>query len=53
MKETMVLREGFRFVRHQGMFWGEPGLYKRDRLHLNLKGTRLLVSNIKKVAEQL
>ncbi|XP_053160636.1 uncharacterized protein LOC128348917 [Hemicordylus capensis] len=45
--------EGFRFVRHWDTFWGKQVLYKRDRLHLNQDGTRLLVLKIKKVAEQL
>ena len=45
--------EGFRFIRHWGTFWDKPGLCRRDRLHLNEHGTRLLSRNIKKVAKQL
>uniref|UniRef100_A0A8C3F9E0 Uncharacterized protein n=1 Tax=Chrysemys picta bellii TaxID=8478 RepID=A0A8C3F9E0_CHRPI len=43
--------EGFRFIRNWGNFWDVGSLYRKDGLHLNQSGTRLLALNIKKVAE--
>ena len=35
-------REGFRYLDNWGSFWGRWDLYKRDGLHLSLKGTNIL-----------
>ncbi|XP_050804876.1 uncharacterized protein LOC127048856 [Gopherus flavomarginatus] len=44
--------EGSMFIRNWGHFWDGKSLYRRDGLHLNQSGTRLLALNIKKVVEQ-
>lgn len=44
---------GFTFVRNWRTSWDKPHLFRRDGLHLNLDGTRLLSLNIKKTTEQL
>uniref|UniRef100_A0A8C3F4Q9 SGNH hydrolase-type esterase domain-containing protein n=1 Tax=Chrysemys picta bellii TaxID=8478 RepID=A0A8C3F4Q9_CHRPI len=44
--------EGFTFIRNWGNFWNGGSLYRKDGLHLNQSGTRLLALNIKKVVEQ-
>lgn len=35
-------KQGFRFLDHWDLFWDKGELYKRDRLHLNRRGTSIL-----------
>ncbi|XP_075774322.1 uncharacterized protein LOC142825946 [Pelodiscus sinensis] len=44
--------ERFRFIRNWGHFWERGSLYRKDGLHLNQGGTRLLALNINKAVEQ-
>ena len=44
--------EGFKFIKNWGHFWERGSLYRKDGLHLNQGGTRLLALNIKKTVEQ-
>jgi len=42
-------REGFRYLDHWDLFWDRWDLYKRDRLHLNWRGTNILAGRFARI----
>ena len=44
--------QGFKFLDHWDLFWGRGDLFKKDRLHLNPRGTNILAGRFAQVARQ-